>query len=209
MAGAPAGAMEKGGAPAMLNTPRSLATLSLLGSTSATSARSTAAYMPRPRPLMAMPTRNPLKLLAIATANIARPYTIDAMKTKIFLRPVRSESLPAMSDGLGECAEEYLLRHVGHSGADFGQQEVGLVGGQEGVRQNEHEATGEGPSEVGACPRFDVEGAGEFPQRTGRPARLGKPTALQRDGEEQCVEKPLGSAPTDEDHRDVGCQRHN
>ena len=142
---------------------------------------------------MAMPTRNPLKLLAIATANIARPYTIDAMKTKIFLRPVRSESLPAMSDGLGECAEEYLLRHVGHSGADFGQQEVGLVGGQEGVRQNEHEATGEGPSEVGACPRFDVEGAGEFPQRTGRPARLGKPTALQRDGEEQ-DEEPASRA---------------
>src|SRR5437868_4632662 len=47
--------------------------------------------MPKPSPLMARPTRNPLKLLATATANIARPYTIDAVKTKIFLRRVHEE----------------------------------------------------------------------------------------------------------------------
>ena len=47
---------------------------------------------------MAMPTRKPLKSLATATANIARPYTIDAVRTKIFRRPVRSESLPPMSE---------------------------------------------------------------------------------------------------------------
>src|SRR5450755_4293932 len=63
MAGAIAGAMEKGRAPAMLNTPRSLAALCLSCSTSTTSARSTAAYTPKPSPLMAMPTRKPLKLL--------------------------------------------------------------------------------------------------------------------------------------------------
>src|SRR5664279_3811489 len=50
MTGAIAGAMELGRAPAMLSTPRSLALLSLSGSTSATSARSTAMYRPKPRP---------------------------------------------------------------------------------------------------------------------------------------------------------------
>ena len=43
---------------------------------------------------MAMPTRKPLKLLAMAITNNARPYTIDAVRTKIFRRPVRSESFP-------------------------------------------------------------------------------------------------------------------
>ena len=89
MAGAIPGAMENGRAPAMLNTPRSLAALSLSGSTSTTSARSTATYMPKPSPLMAMPTRKPLKLLAMAITNIAAPYTIDAVSTKILRRPVR------------------------------------------------------------------------------------------------------------------------
>src|SRR5580693_4272838 len=41
-------------------------------------------------PLMAMPTRKPLKLLAMATTNKARPYTIDAARTKIFRRFIRS-----------------------------------------------------------------------------------------------------------------------
>src|SRR5437764_1242835 len=96
MAGAPAGAMENGRAPAMLNTPRSLATLSLLGSTSATS---------------------------------------------------------------------------------------------------------EGPGEVWACPRFDVEGAGEFPQRPGRSGRPGQPAVLQRDHEEQ-DEEPASRA-RDQERRDL------
>ena len=98
MTGAIAGAMEKGRAPAMLNTPRSLAALCLSGSTSTTSARSTATYTPKPSPAMAMPTRKPLKLLALATTNNARPYTIDAVRTKIFRRPVLSESLPPMTE---------------------------------------------------------------------------------------------------------------
>jgi hypothetical protein len=68
MAGAITGAMVKGRAPAMLSTPRSLA-LSIFGSTSATSAISTATYAPKPRPPM---VKKPLKLLATATTNIAR-----------------------------------------------------------------------------------------------------------------------------------------
>src|ERR1700694_499171 len=117
---------------------------------------------------MATPTRNPLKLLAIATANIASPYTIDEVKTKIFLRPVRSESLPAMSEATTMTTDwasvpRNLLRHVGHGAADFAKKEVGLVGCQESVGQKEHEATGEGPGEVWACSRVDVEGAGGLP----------------------------------------------
>ena len=68
------------------------------GSTSTTSARSTARYTPKPSPLMAMPTRKPLKSLATAIMNNARPYTIDAVKTKIFRRPVRSETFPPMRE---------------------------------------------------------------------------------------------------------------
>src|SRR5664279_4970192 len=116
MAGAIAGAMDEGRAAAMLNTPRSFAALSLSGSTSTTNARSTAMYTPNPSPAMAMPTRKPLKVLAIAMTNIASPYTIDAVRTKIFRRPVRSESRPT-DEGRGdddsrpgERAEEDLLR---------------------------------------------------------------------------------------------------
>ena len=43
---------------------------------------------------MAMPTRKPLKLLAMAMANNARPYTIDAARTKIFRRPVQLSRVP-------------------------------------------------------------------------------------------------------------------
>ena len=130
-------------------------------------------YMPKPSPLMAMPTRNPLKSLAMAITNSARPYTTDAAKTKIFRRPVRSESLPptreaaTTDDGLDERAEEDLLRHVGLGAADLVQQVVGLVRDQEGVGQNEQETTDERPGEVRALPRIDVERAGEFPQRPG------------------------------------------
>ena len=81
----------------MLNTPRSLA-LSLFGSTSATSARSTATYMPNPRPPRAMPTRKPSKLVAAATTNIATPYTTEAVSTKIFRRPARSDRRPPIRD---------------------------------------------------------------------------------------------------------------
>jgi hypothetical protein len=35
--------------------------------------------------------------------------------------------------GLGECAEEYLLRDLVDSAADLLQQVVGLVGDQEGI----------------------------------------------------------------------------
>lgn len=152
----------------MLNTPRSLATLSSSGRTSATRATSTAMYMPMPSPLMAMPTRKPLNVLATAMVNIARPYTIDEAQTKIFRRPVGSESLPLMREaadqegGLGEGAEEDLSWHIALGAADLVQQVVGLVGGRKGVGQDEQGAAGERPGEVRALPRADVERAGEF-----------------------------------------------
>ena len=45
-----------------------------------------------------MPTRKPLKVLARAITNSARPYTSDAVTTKILRRPVRSESRPPTRD---------------------------------------------------------------------------------------------------------------
>ena len=89
------------------------------------------------------------------------------------------------TDGLDEGAEEDLLRHLGLGAADLVQQVVGLVGDQEGVGQNEHEAAGESPGEVRVLSRIDVECAGEFPQRPGRFVRLGQPAIVQRDREEQ------------------------
>ena len=50
-------------------------------------------------------TRKPLKLLALATTNNARPYTSDAVRTKIFRRPVRSESLPPMTEAAAMTAD--------------------------------------------------------------------------------------------------------
>src|SRR5207237_6350901 len=67
--------------------------------------------------------------------------------------------------GLGQCAEKYLLRYLGLSAADLLEQVVGLVGDQEGIGQDEHQAAGESPGEVWALPRIDVESAGELPQR--------------------------------------------
>jgi hypothetical protein len=62
-------------------------------------------------------------------------------------RPVRKfpadEGSGDDDGGLGECAQEYLLRHIGLGGADLVQQVVGLVSDQEGVGQNEREAAGE------------------------------------------------------------------
>jgi hypothetical protein len=46
-----------------------------------------------------------LKLLATAITNIAAPYTIDAVSTKIFLRPVRSESLPPVREAATTTAD--------------------------------------------------------------------------------------------------------
>src|SRR6185437_10397450 len=167
MAGAIPGAMENGRAPAMLNTPRSLAALSLSGSTSTTSARSTATYMPKPSPPMAMPTRKPLKLLATAITNIAAPYTIDAVSTKIFLarsvgKFAADEGSGDNDGGLDEGAKEYLLRYLGFAAADLFQQVVGLIGSQEGVGQNEREAADKCPGEVGILSRIDIKCAGEF-----------------------------------------------
>jgi hypothetical protein len=104
----------------------------------------------------------------MAMTNMARPYTIDALRTKIFRRPVRSESLPPIrdaddDDGLGEGTEEDLLRYPGLGDADLVQQVVGQVRGQEGVGQHQHEAAGEGPGEVRAPARVHLERAGEFP----------------------------------------------
>jgi hypothetical protein len=99
---------------------------------------------------------------------------------------------------LDECAEEDLPRHIGLGAADLVQQVVGLVGRQEGVGQNEHEAAGEGPGEVWALPRVDVEGAGELSQRPGRLVRLGKPAIVQAGREEQ-DEEPADRA-RDQEH---------
>ena len=54
-----------------------------------------------------------------------------------------------IADGLDERAEEDLLRHIRLGAADLLQQVVGLEGGQEGVGQDQQEAAGEGPGEVG------------------------------------------------------------
>ena len=67
-------------------------------------------------------------------------------------------------DGLGECAEEDLVRHVGLGAADLVQQVVRLVGHQECVGQDEHEAADERPGEVRVGSRVDVERAGELAQ---------------------------------------------
>jgi hypothetical protein len=37
-------------------------------------------------------------MIAAAADRLLRPYTIDAISTKIFRRPVRSESLPPMRE---------------------------------------------------------------------------------------------------------------
>ena len=47
---------------------------------------------------MAMPTRKPLKLLAIGDMQNARPYTTDAVRTKFFRAAVRSGSVPSMRE---------------------------------------------------------------------------------------------------------------
>jgi hypothetical protein len=56
-------------------------------------------------------------------------------------RPVGEFATDEGSDddenGPDECAEEYLVRHIGLGAADLVQQVVGLVRGEEGVRQHE------------------------------------------------------------------------
>src|SRR5438132_4122039 len=64
--------------------------------------------------------------------------------------PATGEGRGDEDGGLGECAEEYLLRDLGHSAADLLQQVVGLVGDQEGIGQDEHQTARESPREVGA-----------------------------------------------------------
>ena len=190
-------------------------------------------------------------------------------------RPVQSDSLSADQGrdddhgGLREGADEDLPRHIGLRSADLLEQEIGLVGGQEGIGQDKHEAADEGPREVRALARVDVEHAEELAQRPRRPVRLVEPAVVQCEGEEQDeeptdrargqehgepvageqldqegrahrrdrhadaqdardqaalvdrdlvreygdlggeqrVEEHLGDAPSDQDDRDVGCQR--
>lgn len=100
-------------------------------------------------------------------------------------QPAADEGTGDNDDGLDKRAEEYLLRHVGLGAADLVQQVIGLVSEQESVGQDEHEATGEGPGEVSALPRIDVERARELPKRPGRPVRPGKPAVVERAREEQ------------------------
>ena len=52
-----------------------------------------------------MPTRKPLKLLAMAITNIATPYTIDAVSTKIFVGPSGREL--AADEGSGETTTDW------------------------------------------------------------------------------------------------------
>lgn len=147
--------MEKGRAPAMLNTPRSLATLSLLGS-----------YVDDEREVDG-------RIHAEAESADG-----NAHQESVAVAGHRDrEHRHAVHDRRDENKNLPSARPVREPASD---ERSG-----EGVGQNEHEATSEGPSEVRACTRFGVEGAGEFPQRPSRPARLGKPAVLQRDREEQ------------------------
>src|SRR5437879_3525543 len=117
-----------------------------------------------------MPTRKPLKLLAMATTNSARPYTIEGGKNEDLpsacpvREPATGEGRGDEDGGLGECVEEYLLRDLGHTAADLLQQVVGLVGDQEGIGQDEHQTARESPREVRALSRIDIERARNFPQ---------------------------------------------
>src|SRR5438105_5956505 len=77
--------------------------------------------------------------------------------------PATGEGRGDEDGGLEERAEEYLLRDLRHSAADLLQQVVGLVGGQEGIRQDEHQAARESPREVRARSRVDIERARNFP----------------------------------------------
>ena len=54
-------------------------------------------YMPKPSPPIAMPTRKPLKLLARAITNIARPYTIARGEDED-LPPARPVGQPATDE---------------------------------------------------------------------------------------------------------------
>src|SRR5260370_25825221 len=98
----------------------------------------------------------------MATTNSARPYTIDAEKPKIFLRPVRSESRPPMRAAAMRTADwASVPRNIccGTSATVlpiFLQQVVGLVGDQEGIGQDEHQTARESPREVGALSRIDI-----------------------------------------------------
>ncbi len=118
------------------------------------------------------------------------PYTTDAVSTKI-LRPAGPVGKLATDqrrdndrDGLHEGPEKYLVGHIGLGAADLLQQVVGLVGGQEGVGQDEHEAADERPREIGTRARVDVERARELPHRPGRPLGRVQTTVVQRGGED-------------------------
>ena len=127
----------------------------------------------------------------MAIPNIARPYTVAAVRTKISLSagPVGESAADQgrgdEDDGLDEGAEKYLLWHISFGAADLVQQVVGLIGGQKGIGQHEHESTGESPPEVRVPPGVDVEGAGELPQRPDGLVRHGEPSIFEGDHEEQ------------------------
>ena len=156
---------------------------------------------------MAMPTRKPLKSAGDGdhehrqAVHDRRGEDEDLPSARPVGEPAADEGRGDEDGGLDECAEEDLLRHLGLGAADLVQQVVGLVGGQEGVGQNEHEAAGESPGEVRALPRIDVERAGELPQRPGRLVRLGQPAIVQRDREEQ-DEEPADRA-RDQEHGEL------
>ena len=97
IAGAIAGATDEGSAPAMFITrdpSRRCSGREHVGDKGEVHGRVEA----EPDPPMAMPTTNPLKLLARAITNRASPNTTDAEATKTLRRPVRSDSHPPTSD---------------------------------------------------------------------------------------------------------------
>jgi hypothetical protein len=106
----------------------------------------------------------------MATTNSATPYTIEAEKDEDLpsARPIRkpptNEGGGDEDGGLGECAEEYLLRDLSHGAADLLEQVVSLVGNEECICEDEHEAARESPREVGAFSRIDIERARNFPR---------------------------------------------
>jgi hypothetical protein len=72
----------------------------------------------------------------------------------------------------------------------------------------EHEAADEGPGEVGALPRVDVERPAELPQRPRGLVRLGQPAIVQRDREEQ-DEEPADRARRQEHREQVAREQRD
>ncbi len=142
-------------------------------------------YRPKPRPATAIATRKRVEV---------DRHRDHEQRQAVHDRRARHEGLAAAGavreptadhgsnhhdDRLGEGAQEDLLRDLVLGAPQVIEEVVRLVGDQERVGQDEHEAAGEGPREVGVPARRDVVGAQELPQRPRRLVRWGEPTVVQ------------------------------